>query len=210
MKLVDRSVDDFCTVLASCEPAPGGGSSAALEGALGAALVGMSASLTIGRKKYAKHEELMIAAEGRAGELRLNFLDIIDRDAEAFNLVSAVFTMPKETNAEIAERSAAMQAALKACTMTPLEVMECALATLELMSEMLGKYNYNTASDFGVAALSLKAAVQGAWLNVLINLGGIEDMQFSSERRMQGEAAMDRALALADMIYADALRGIGK
>ena len=124
MKLIDKSIGDFNDVLASDAPAPGGGSAAALEGALGAALIGMVASLTVGRKKYAEHETLMKATIKNSEELRLRMLDIIDLDTEAFNGVTAVFAMPKETDDEKAARSAAMQAALKACTLTPFEMIE--------------------------------------------------------------------------------------
>jgi len=201
MNLVDNTINEFCAVLASGEPTPGGGSTAALAGALGAALTEMVASLTVGRKKYAGHEELMLGCLERSEALRLRFIDIIDRDAKAFDGVSAVFAMPKETEEEKAARSLAMQAALKACTQTPVEMMECALSAFELISDMLGKFNENAASDLGVAALCLKAAVQGAWLNVLINLGGIKDEAFVSGCVEHGEAVLSKALPLADEIY---------
>ena len=201
MKLVDMSVSSFSEILASCDPAPGGGSTAALQGALGCALISMVASLTLGRKKYAAHEQFMERCAGRAKELRLRFLDIIDRDAEAFNNVSAVFAMPKGTDEEKAARAKAMQAALMACTLTPLEVMECALSMLEIAVEMPGRFNASAASDLGVAALSLKAAVSGAWLNILSNLGGIKDEAFVGRFRSEGEAILARAIQLSDSIH---------
>ena len=114
MELADRPVRDFCEVLASELPAPGGGSAAALEGALGCALIGMVAKLTIGRKKYAAHEQFMKGCAERAEELRLMFLGLVERDAEAFNRVSSVFAMPNGTGEEKARRAEAMQAALMA------------------------------------------------------------------------------------------------
>jgi len=201
MKLTDMTIPAFAELLGSDAPAPGGGSSAALSGALGAALTTMVAALTAGKEKYQEHEALMqeILTEGAA--LRLQLVDVIDRDTEAFNAVSAVFTMPRDTDEQKEARKAAMQAALKGATKTPYEMMECSLKALELTEKALGRSNTNALSDLGVAALSLKAAIQGAWLNVLINIGGIRDEIFAAEYRMNGEAILAKALPLADKIY---------
>ncbi|MBR0026085.1 MAG: cyclodeaminase/cyclohydrolase family protein, partial [Clostridia bacterium] len=109
MKLAELRVDEFASILASDAPAPGGGSAAALEGALGAALTAMVCSLTVGKKKYADYQELAEATQKKAGELKDRFIDVMDRDTEAFNIVSAAFGMPKETDEEKAARSAAIQ-----------------------------------------------------------------------------------------------------
>jgi len=203
MKLINKTIKDFNDILASEAPAPGGGSAAALEGALGASLIGMVASLTIGRKKYSEHEALMMYAAERAETLRLRFLELIDRDAEAYNTVSAVFAFPKKTDDEKAVRSDAMQNALKACTLIPFEMIECAYSAMELAMQLLGKYNTNAASDLGVAVLSLKACAQGAWLNVLINLDGIRDEIFSAKYIIAGDELLQNISELADNIYAD-------
>ena len=199
------TISGFAQTLASSDPAPGGGSAAALEGALAAALVEMVCSLTIGRKKYAEHEEFMKQTAGQAAKLRLRLTGIIDSDTEAFNGVTAALAMPKETDEEKNARSAAVQEAYKACTITPLQMMQSALETLELAEKMLGKFNTSTASDLGVAALSAKAAVQGAWLNILINISGIKDDEFAVKYRSDGEAILNKALPLADKIYAEVL-----
>jgi len=208
MMLRDTAISDFCELLSSGTPAPGGGSTAALEGALGAALIGMVATLTVGRKKYAEHEPLMIECMHQAEELQLQLLDIIDRDTEAYNSVTAVFSMPKESDDDKAARNVAMHSALIACTLTPFEMMQCALEALELIDNMLGRFNENAVSDLGVAALSLKAATQGAWLNVLINLGGIKDEAFVAECRRKCEAILQKALPLADRIYCGILQDL--
>ena len=208
MKLADRTIIGFTEVLASSEPAPGGGSTAALEGALAASLVEMVTGLTIGKKKYAEHDELLKQIGAEAAKLRAQLTDVIDRDTEAFNGVSAVFAMPKETEEEKSARSAAMQTALKACTLTPFEMMQCSLAVLELADRMLGKFNTTAASDLGVAALSAKAAVQGAWLNILINVSGIKDEAFTAKYRGEGEVIIAKALPLADKVYAHVLEGL--
>lgn len=104
MKLVEMKVNEFVDLMASDEPAPGGGSAAALEGALGAALTAMVCALTVGKKKYADVQELAIESQKKGNELKAQFVDVIDRDTEAFNAVSAVFAMPKDTDEEKAAR----------------------------------------------------------------------------------------------------------
>ncbi len=208
MKLQDMTLVEFSNLLASDAPAPGGGSTAALSGALGVSLSAMVAALTVGKKKYADHEALAQSAMAQAKALQEQLIDLLDRDTEAFNGVSAVFSMPKDTDEEKAARSAAMQEALKACTLTPFEMMECALKSLELTSSLVGKSNASAASDLGVAALSLKAAVQGAWLNVLINISGIKDAAFADKYRADGEALLAKALPLADSIYNDIVKSL--
>lgn len=208
MKLVDHTVTGFIDLMASSEPAPGGGSAAALQGALGTALTAMVCALTIGKKKYADVQELITAAQQEAITLKNRYLDVIDRDTEAFNGVSAVFAMPKDTEEQKQARTQAMQTALKACTVTPFEMMQLAYESLKLTKSIVGRSNASAASDLGCAALSLKAAIQGAWLNVLINIGGITDEAFANQYRQEGEALMAQALPLADSIYQEVLSAL--
>lgn len=205
MKLADMQVTQFCDVLASDAPAPGGGSTAALEGALGAALTAMVCGLTTvgkSKEKYAEYQEFVIESQKKALDLKTRFVDVMDRDTEAFNVVSAAFGMPKATDEEKAARSAAIQKGLEGCTATPFEMMELALETLELTAELLGKTNDSAASDLGVSALSLRAAIQGAWLNVLINIGSLKNKDLAEDYRKKGEDMLTKALPLADKIYA--------
>ncbi len=206
MKLADTQVSEFVNLTASDAPAPGGGSAAALEGALGAALAAMVCALTVGKKKYADVQELAIESQKKADGLKARFVDVIDRDTKAFSAVSAVFSMPKDTDEQKAARKAAMQEALKGCTKTPFEMMQLSCETLELPRSLVGHLNASAASDLGCAALSLKAAVQGAWLNVLINISGISDEAFAAEYRKNGEALLAKALPLADEIYQEILK----
>lgn len=201
MKLAELKTAEFVDLLASDAPAPGGGSAAALEGALGAALTAMVCGLTVGKKKYAEFEELAQAAQKKALDLKTRFVDVMDRDTEAFNVVSAAFGMPKATDEEKAARSAAIQKGLEGCTKTPFEMMELAVETLELTASILGKSNDSAASDLGVSALSLRAAIQGAWLNVLINIGSLKNKELAEDYRVKGEALLAKALPLADQIY---------
>lgn len=206
MKLAEMQVTEFVNLMASDAPAPGGGSAAALEGALGAALTAMVCALTVGKKKYADVQELAVESQKKAEDLKARFVDVMDRDTEAFNAVSAVFAMPKDTDEQKAARKAAMQEALKGCTKTPFAMMQLACETLELTRSLVGRLNASAASDLGCSALSLRAAIQGAWLNVLINISGIADEAFAAEYRKNGEALLAKALPLADEIYEEILK----
>ena len=202
-KLAELTVTEFADLLASDAPAPGGGSAAALEGAIGAALTAMVCGLTKGKKKFAEFNDLAVEAEVKALALKDRFIDVMDRDTEAFNVVSAAFGMPKATDEEKAARSAAIQKGLEGCTATPFEMMEIAVETLELTDSILGKSNDSAASDLGVSALSLRAAIQGARLNVLINIGSLKNKELAEDYRVKGEALLAKALPLADKIYAE-------
>ena len=203
MKLIEMTLTGFVDTTASDAPAPGGGAVSALEGALGAALTSMVCALTLGKKKYADVQDLAASTEKQALALKDRYLDIIDRDTEAFNAVSAVFSMPKETDADKAARKAVMQAALKLCTATPMEMMELAVETLRMIDTVSGKLNASAASDLGCAILAMKSAIQGAWLNVLINVGGIDDAAFAQEAREKGERMLSEALPLADRLFGE-------
>ena len=207
-KLAELQTAEFVDLLASDAPAPGGGSAAALEGALGAALTAMVCSLTTvgkSKEKYAEYQEFVVESQKKAADLKLRFVDVMDRDTDAFNVVSAAFRMPKSTDEEKAARSAAIQKGLEACTATPFEMMELATETLELTASLLGKTNDSAASDLGVSALSMRAAIQGAWLNVLINIGSLKNKELAEDYRKKGEAMLAKALPLADQIYQNVL-----
>ena len=206
MKLAELKVNEFADVLSSNAPAPGGGSTAALEGALGAALTAMVCGLTVGRKKYADFQELTSNVQVEAEKLKARFMDVMDRDTGAFDAVSAAYGMPKETDDQKSARSEAIQSALKGCTKTPMEMMELAVETLELTHSILGKSNASALSDLGVSALSLGAAMRGAWLNVLINIGSVKDQAFADEYRARGEDLLTRGLPLSEQIYQDILQ----
>lgn len=205
MKLAEMTVTQFADVLASEAPAPGGGSTAALEGALGAALTAMVCRLTEGRKKYEEHQTFVLEVKEKATALQAQFIDVMDRDTEAFMVISNAYGMPKATDEEKAARSAAIQAGLVKSTETPMEMMELAAQTIALTESLLGRFNTASASDLGVGALSLRAAVQGAWLNVLINIGSLKDTALAESYRTKGQALVDQVVAAADRIYAEVL-----
>jgi formiminotetrahydrofolate cyclodeaminase len=202
MKLADMTVKTFTDTVASEAPAPGGGSVAALAGSIGAALTAMVAGLTQGRKKYAEYAAFAKKAEAKGNELKERLMDVMDRDTEAFRLVSDAFAMPKGTDEEKAARSAAIQEGLKACTRTPMEMMEL-MEEAVVLADSLRRSGFNdtAASDLGVAFLTLQAGIRGAWLNVLINISSVKDREFAEEYRARGKALLARALPLASEGY---------
>ena len=202
MELSELTVRSFANLLGSDAPAPGGGSAAALAGSLGAALSAMVSALTLGRKKYADVQELAQEGFDRASALKEAFLQAMEKDTEVFNTFSAAMGMPKETPEEKAARSAAMQAALVLCIESPLRMMELSFEAITLTDKLMGKTNANALSDLGVSALMLSAAVQGAWLNVLINLGSLKDEAASAAYRAKGEKLLADTLALSNSVYA--------
>ena len=205
MKLAEMNVTEFANVLSSDAPAPGGGSTAALSGALGAALTAMVCRLTEGKKAFAEHREAILEVMAKAEALQDKFLDVMDRDTDAFMVVSNAFAMPKATDEEKAARSAAIQKGLEGCTATPFEMMELAAETIALTESLLGRFNTASASDLGVGALTLRTAVQGAWLNVLINIGSLKNKELAEDYRAKGQALVDQVVSAADRVYATVL-----
>lgn len=176
--LTSQTISRFLDELASNSPAPGGGSVAALSGALGAALTSMVCNLTIGKKKYLDGEAEMKRVLGQAEMLRQKFTTLIDRDTEAFNKVMEAFGLPKESDDQKALRSAAIQQSTKEAALVPLEVMKHVIDALALARAVASHGNENSISDAGVSALMLHAGLEGAALNVEINLASIKDTEF--------------------------------
>lgn len=197
-RLIARSLEDFAQETASESPAPGGGSISAYVGALGAALGGMVANLSAHKRGWDDRWEEFSEAAARAQEQVKKLLRLVDADTDAFNRVMAAFGMPKGSEAEKAIRQAAIQEATRLATETPLEVMRVALQSFDLLQQMADTGNPNSASDAGVGALCARAAARGAYLNVRINLSGIDDQEWAAATRQKAEemlAAAERAEA---------------
>jgi formiminotetrahydrofolate cyclodeaminase len=164
------SVGELTQRLASRDPIPGGGSAAAIAGAMGAALVGMVAELTIGRRDAEAHGTELASLRDDAARYRDELLSLAQTDAAAYAAVVAARKLPKATDEEKAARRAALDEAMVAAADAPLHVARLAAATLELAARIAPIGNPNAASDAGVAAQLASAAVRGAVLNVRINL----------------------------------------
>jgi glutamate formiminotransferase/formiminotetrahydrofolate cyclodeaminase len=178
-----KGLPDFLNDLSSSAPTPGGGSVAALNGALGTALFTMVASLTIGKKGYEEFEVELKAVRDKLLPVRERFTGLIDEDAESFKKVMAAFKLPKQTEADRQERDKAVSEALKVAAGVPLRTMKLALQTLKDCRPVVEYGNKSSISDAGVGTMNLDAAFRAARLNVLINLGGIKDAAWTAEKR---------------------------
>ncbi|HRJ41593.1 MAG: cyclodeaminase/cyclohydrolase family protein [Caldilineaceae bacterium] len=188
-----NTLQEFLDALASGESTPGGGGAAALTGSQAAALLSMVLNFTVGRKKYADIEAEMQGYLARSEELRAGLLALVDRDAAAFGAVSACYSMPKETDAEKAARTAAMQAAMKGAAEVPFVVAKHCLELLQLAIPIGEKGNSNVVSDAATSAYLALAALNAGLLNVEINLKYIKDGDFVAE--WTGKVADLRAAA---------------
>lgn len=174
----DLSLQTFLDALASDSSTPGGGGAAALTGSQAAALVSMVLNFTVGRKKYAAIEEEMQGYLAQSEALRGILLGFIDKDAEAFSAVSACYTMPRNTEAEKAARTQAMQSALKGATEVPFAIAEHCLAVLQLIEPVARQGNTNVVSDAATAAHLAYAGLHSGLVNVTINLKYIQDQAY--------------------------------
>jgi formiminotetrahydrofolate cyclodeaminase len=201
------SVREFSEQLASKVPTPGGGSAAALAGALGAGLVSMVCNFTVGREKYADVEDEMQGVLRRSEELRGELERSVEDDVAAYGGYSEAQRMPRESDDEQRAREAALDAALRASTEVPLEVAERCAELLELAVRAAELGNRFLISDAAVGAELAAAARSSAELNVRLNLGGVGDEDFArgiQERleavreRVGGRELVERAVAVVE------------
>lgn len=184
--LIDNTVKDFLSKVAGNDPVPGGGSIAALCGAVAVSLGAMVAGLTIGRKKYAGVEEYMLKARNELINASKFFMDAIDKDSEAYRNVFECFKMPKSNDEEIAIRDKAIQEATIYAATVPMDVARQACSIMDTINTVAEKGNRNAVTDACVAMMSARNAVLAALLNVRINLTSIHDKAIVMS--MQNEA----------------------
>ncbi len=200
-KLTDKTLVDFLDALASSAPAPGGGSVAALSGALGAALVSMVCNLTLGKTRYADVQEEITTLLERSEALRHELTDLLEADVEAYTGVSGAYGMPRDTDEQKATRSAAIQEALKGATIVPLQVAEACVNVLQLCTPAAEMGNVYAVSDAGVAAVMAEGGLRSAALNVIININAIKDQAFVAEMQSKLDALLAGKPELKEEIY---------
>ncbi len=200
-KIKDIAVEPFLEALASRSATPGGGSAAAIIGAMGASLVSMVCNLTIGKKKYAEVEDEMKDILAKAEALRVKLTAMIEDDVKAFDAVMGAYGMAKETDAEKEARDKAIQAALKQATEVPLRCCQAAREVIDLAATASDKGNLNVISDAGVGVLSAHAALRSAALNVYINAKMIADKSFVDAKLSELESLLDGAAATTEKAY---------
>lgn len=200
--LIKKSIEEFSEVLASDAPAPGGGSVAALSGALGADLIAMVCALSVGREGLEDYRKQLIAAEIKARDLSKVLLQRVDLDAQAFNGVMAAFRLPKASDDEKRTRTAAIQKGYKEAIQSPLNIARECVATLQLAETLLDRSNTNALSDLGVSAQQAYAGLMGAIMNVKINLPSIKDETFLAVTTKETEALLHDGKLAANAVDA--------
>jgi len=203
MTLATRSVSDLLAAFRSPEPTPGGGSAAALAGALGASLLAMVAALPKSRAATEEDTQRLKAAGERCTALAAELETLIDRDTEAYDLVMRAYRRPKATDDEKTARSAAIQSAMREAIAAPLAVMRACAAAAEQGVVVAALGNPSASSDARVGLELLGAALRGAGLNVEINLDSVKDAEYVAAVRSE---ATEFARAIAHETSA-ALRG---
>jgi len=173
--LVKMDLRRFCNETLSDSPAPGGGSVAALMGALGVSLGGMVANLSAGKRGWEEKLRYFSDWAVQAQRLKDQMLSLVDEDTAAFNKVMAAFALPRGTTKEKSARTAAIESANKLAAEVPLRVMQTAAKAYDLLAEMAARGNPASISDVGVGLLAVRACIEGAGMNVRINIANLKD-----------------------------------
>nr|MDQ6911748.1 cyclodeaminase/cyclohydrolase family protein [Verrucomicrobiota bacterium] len=194
--LVQMNLREFCNETLSDSPAPGGGSVAALMGALGVSLGGMVANLSAGKRGWEDKLEYFSGWAVKAQQLKDELLFLVDEDTAAFNKVMAAFALPRDSAAEKSDRSAAIQSANKYAAEIPLRVMTTAAKAYQILADMAENGNPASISDVGVGLLAMRACIEGAAMNVRINLAGLKDEKLKTD--FQGQLAKIRTESEAE------------
>jgi len=188
MALIDRTVTGLLDAFASADPTPGGGSASALAGAVSASLLSMVARMPKSKTNAVVERKALDDAYTEIVPLRETLTALVDRDADAYDLVVAAFRKPKGTDEEQTARTAAIQDATRVATEIPLQTMKACAGLIRLAAVVAAHGNANAASDVYVATLLAHAAMKGARSNVDINLGGISDPAIAEALRFQADS----------------------
>jgi glutamate formiminotransferase/formiminotetrahydrofolate cyclodeaminase len=198
--LVNMKVTDFVDEVSRDTPAPGGGSIAALAGAIGSALASMVANLSIGKGEFDDQYHSLCELAERAQEIKDQLVRSVDEDTEAFNGVIAGLRMPKDTEEQLATRAVAIQAGYKAASEVPLRTAKLCREVLDLCQQAADIGNAAVMSDAGVGALMARAGVQGAIHNVRINLPQIKDEAFVDAMQQELGALLSESREVCESI----------
>ena len=206
--LIKHTLEEFNKVLGSSSAAPGGGSVAALSGALGAALVSMVCNLTVGKENFETSRDELIKVLSKSQSLSQSLLKRVDLDTEAFNEVMAAFKLPKVSDADKQERTKAIQSGYKNAIQSPLGIARECLEVLKLAESLLGRSNTNAISDLGVASQQAYAGLEGAILNVKINIPSIKDQEFVRQALSDAATLLNQGSDVAKKVHTYVLDNI--
>ncbi len=200
--LIHMNLKDFADLTGSEFPAPGGGSISAYMGALGAALGTMVANLSSHKRGWDERWEEFSDWADKGATYYKALVNMVDEDTNAFNKIMEAFRLPKKNDTEKAARHQAIQEATKNAINVPFKIMELAYGSMEVMKAMAEFGLQASVSDAGVGVLAAKAAVHGAFMNVKINMGDLEDKEFAAEKLKAGNEILEKATALEKEIVA--------
>ena len=199
--LKEQPIEQYLTELASSQSTPGGGSAAALIGAMGAALVSMVCNLTVGKEKYKDVEAELQSVLTQAETLRAQLTDLADQDIAAFDGVMSAYGLPRQSGEQKQARRRAIQDALKQAADVSIDIVSACRQVISLSRPVAEKGNLNVVSDAGVAVVSAEAGLKAATLNVIINLNFIKDEAFISAKRAELDKLLANQTATVDQIY---------
>lgn len=207
MRLIDMSVAEFSDIVDSNSPAPGGGSVAALASNIGIGLARMMAHLSFGKKKYEALDENIrlefVDRFNKMADIRKELMELIDKDTESFNEVMKAMKMPKETKEQIKLRKSAIQDATLFSIEVPFKTAKLSLKALELLKYLVEYGNQNAITDIGVGTLMLYTGLEGAILNVKVNLMGLDNKELHDSYSNSCKEILSNAEAIKDKLIQD-------
>lgn len=206
MDYTTKSCREFVTVLASNEPAPGGGGASALVAAIGTALGNMVGSLTVGKKKYADVEAEIIALQKKCDALQTELLDQVPADAEGFIPLANAYGIPKDDP----DRPRIMEEATITACRVPMHIMELCCEALDCVAVFAAKGSRLAVSDAGCAAVCCKAALQAASLNVFINTKSLKNREVAEDMNRHANVMLNKYCSVADEIFNEVKAGFGQ
>jgi formiminotetrahydrofolate cyclodeaminase len=210
MKLIEKNSIEFIDVLASKAPVPGGGGAAALVGAVGMALGSMVCNLTIGKKKYAQHEDDVKEILFQAEKIQKDLLDMIDKDAEGFLPLSKAYGLPSNTDEEKKIKEETMESALKLACEVPIKIVRTCYDSIKLHEALVDKGSKLAISDVGVGVQCLRAALLSGELNVIININSIKDKEYVHNVKTEVSNLVNEGVKIADEVYSEVEKMLGK
>ena len=199
-----QKIESFVQNINSAKPMPGGGSAAAICGAMAAALAGMSAHMTVGKKKYAAVEERMQEIITATGALQAEMLDMAQEDADMYSLVLQAYKLPNTTTEEAEVRKQALEEASKTAVAASLKVTDACVRIMKLAYTTVTEGNRMMVTDGSASALLARACQQVAAYNVRINLGGIKDKAVTAEM----EQLLEHHLTEGERLQAEVLKEV--
>jgi glutamate formiminotransferase/formiminotetrahydrofolate cyclodeaminase len=202
-KLISMSVKAFANETAADSPAPGGGSVAAAAGAFGVALGTMVANLSASKRGWETRTAEFSSWAEKGQLLKDRLLALVDEDTRAFNAIMAAFGLPKDTDEQKSARKTAIQEASQYATEVPFRTLQVAVESIPLIQAMIEKGNPNSLSDAGVGAACLLTAMQGAWMNVLINAQGLEDKAWAKDISQRAEQLIQEGRSACNAMMAE-------